>query len=167
MKVWVDSLLTSTGAPLKKEYLKTPTLVVDFRKNQQEKKWYEQNAIFLEIDNVYYDEGRAVKDKDKCIKELCKKIVSHMNAGEQVLLVCYDGMTICGYIAIICRWWYMCENDIMEKDFDYLKDVRDGNDFTSAKTKEQREQMEQVKKYACQMMLWKEQGFQNKKRERE
>lgn len=155
MKVWIDSLLTSVGSPLKKEYLETPKLVIDFRRDQKDKKWYKNDSMNLEIENVYKDQGRAVKDKDQTIKKLCKKIVTLMNEGEQVLLVCYDGMTTCGYIAIICRWWYLCSNDKIEKDFDYMKEVRDGNDFTSAKTKEQREQMEEVKKFALLDMRWK------------
>jgi hypothetical protein len=153
MKVWIDSLLTSVGSPLKKEYLLTPSLVVDFRKNQKNK-WYTNESIHIETDNVYKNEGKN-KDKDKTIKELCRKIVDTMNSGEQVLLVCQDGLTVCGYIAIICRWWYLYEHKQINKDFDYIKEVRDANDFTSAKSKEQREQMLIVKEYALGILRWK------------
>lgn len=155
MKVWIDSLLLSCGSPLKGEYLKKVHTVIDFRKNQKEKKWYDQECINLEMDNVYKDGGRAVKDKDQTIKRLCRDIVDHLNNEEPVLLVCYDGMTHCGYIAIICRWWYFCQKGKIDKDFDYIKEVRDGNDFTSAKSKEQREQMETVKQDALGRMRWK------------
>lgn len=129
--------------------------VVDFRPNQKEKKWYEQPCINLEINNVYKDSGRAVKDKDETIKKLCRDIVDHLNDEEPVILVCSDGMTHCGYIAMICRWWYFCEHGKVDKDFDYLKEVRDGNDFTSGKSKEQFEQMKAVKEYALGIMRWK------------
>lgn len=152
MKVWIDSLLFSCGSPLKKEYLNSvdPLLVIDFRENQKDKKWYNQERIILETKNVYQDSG---KDKDKTIKNTCKKIVDLLTKKQSVLLVCHDGMTVCGYIAIICRWWYRL-SVLNEKDFDYIKEVRDGNDFTSAKTKEQVAQMRVVKKDASAIMRW-------------
>jgi len=119
--------------------------------------------LFLEIpaNGVVKDTGRAVKDKDVTTKKLCQKIVESLKRDECVLIVCYDGMSSSGFIAIICRWWYRYARKEVPADFDYVKEVRDGNDFTSAKAKEQREQMVSVRDYALGIVRWE--GFVSKK----
>jgi len=135
-----------------------PYLIVDLRKTLGNYKDAKE-VIRLEIPSgsVLKDTGRAVKDKDATMKRLCKRIVDALKAKQCVVILCYDAMSTSGFIAIICRWWYLYEMGEVPQDFDYMKQVRDGNDFTSARAKEQREQMAAIREEAIRIVRW--QGF--------
>jgi hypothetical protein len=169
MKVWIDSLLFTARTPLKAEYLKIidPFLILDLRKRTERSHWYEGTiktceCISLEIESgkCYYDTGRAVKDKHATIKKICRKMVNYLKEKKAVLIVCYDGVSASGYLAMIVKWWYQCLMGQVSKDVDYILEARRANDFDSAKSKEQREQMVQIKEEALGIMRWE--GFVTK-----
>jgi hypothetical protein len=176
MKVWIDSLLFTSGVPLKSETLRVadPRLILDLRKRTERSHYYEVGPlaakgctfISLEIERgkVYHDTGRAVKDKNATMKRICQQIVDRLRGGEAVLIVCNDGMTTSGFIAIVVRWWYLYSLGKAEKDADIIKEVRDANDFTSARDKEQREQMGEIRKEALKIIEWEKKGFKMVKR---
>jgi len=161
MRCWVASYLYTAPTPFKVEYIKEadPFLIVDLRKQTGNYRYKAEECITLEIPTggVLKDTGRAVKDKDVTMKKLCQRIVDTMKRGQCVVIVCYDAMTTSGFIAIICRWWYLYSKGQIPADFDYMKEVRDGNDFTSAKSKEQREQMVSIRDEALRIVRWE--GF--------
>jgi len=168
MKVWIDSLLFTSGVPLKTDTLRIsdPSLILDLRKRTDRSHYYEDGFlkekgctfISLEIERgkVYHDVGRAVKDKNATMKRICQQMVDTLRRKQSVLIVCYDGMTTSGFIAIIVRWWY---NGCMGTTVDMIKDVRSANDFTSARDKEQRDQMEEIRKEALKIVEWEKKGF--------
>ena len=169
MKVWIDSLLFTSRTPLKAEYLKIidPFLILDLRKRTERSHWYEGTiktceCVSLEIEGgkAHYDTGRAVKDKHTTIKRLCKKMIDYLREKKAVLIVCYDGVSASGYLAMIVKWWYQCTLGEVSKDLDYVKEARKANDFDSAKSKEQIEQMKVVKEKALKIMRWE--GFLQK-----
>jgi len=152
MKCWITSLLYS-GPLQKKKELKEFDVIVNFRERTKTSHWYENelDAVFesLEIPHasVFKDTGRALKDKDITTKLLCRKIVDMLHDKRKVLLICRDGMSTCGFIAITCRAWY---NNGGKKTTvaELVKEVRDNGDFTSAKAKDQRIQMDALLDYA-------------------
>jgi mannitol-specific phosphotransferase system IIBC component len=177
MRVWVDSLLFTSGVPLKMETIRItdPALILDLRKRTERSHYYEREvkatceSLEMEQGKVYCDTGRAVKDKNATMKRLCQQMVSLMKQKQSVLIVCYDGLTSSGFIASIVRWWYECSMGTVGKDHDYIKQVRDANDFTTARGKEQRAQMKEIQKEALKIMEWETRGFvlDKKKRERD
>ncbi len=172
MKVWIDSLLFTSGVPLKTDTLRVadPSLILDLRKRTDRSHYYETGPlagkgctfISLEIERgkVYHDTGRAVKDKNATMKRICQQMVDKLRQKQSVLIVCYDGVATSGFIAIIVRWWY----NGGDAGIDMIKEVRDANDFTSARDKEQREQMMDIKKEALKIIEWEKKGFTMTKR---
>ena len=167
MKVWVDSLLFTSGVPLKTETLRiaAPTVILDLRRRTEKSHFYERDGKYtclsLEIEQgkIYCDTGRAVKDKNATMKRICRQLVDALRRKEPVLIVCYDGMTTSGFIAMVVRWWYRgCDPAV-----DIVKEVRDANDFTSARGKEQRAQMLAIKEEALKIDGWEKKGFKRQK----
>jgi hypothetical protein len=97
--------------------------------------------ITRDDDGVYLDKGKeGSKDKNKTIKELCRKIVTkYLWEGKNVLLICPDGTMYCDYIASVCSWWYGRPKEITDLD----KKIH---------TKKQKEQMKVVQKYAMELL---------------
>jgi hypothetical protein len=165
MRVWIPSLLFTAPTPYKREYTAEadPSLVVDLRKQSGNYAYGETKTGFsvvtleIPVGNVLHDTGRAVKDKDATVKKLCKRIVDVLRQKRSVVIICYDGMTTSGFIAIVCRWWHAYAMKAVPADLDFIREVRDANDFTSAKGKEQRAQMESVRQEAIRIVRWE--GF--------
>jgi len=158
--------------PIKIATLKeaAPFLILDLRRRTEKSHYYQdslKNCSYMELEiekeKVHLDTGRAVKDKNATMKKLCQQLVASMKRNESVMIICYDGLSTSGFIAMIVKWWYLCSLGHIDKDFDYLKDARDGNDFTSGKSKEQREQMKAIKEEALKIMGWEQKGFVLKK----
>ncbi len=152
--------------PFKNEYLASdPSLIVDLRKKTDTSHWYvgkveKCDHVSLEMDaNTTYKDSGRIKDKDTTIKKLCERIVDTLNKKQLVLIVCYDGMGTSGYIAMICKWWYRYQNKEIERDFDYVNEVRDAGDFNSARSKDQRIQMESIKEEAIKILGWEKCNF--------
>ena len=168
MKVWVDSYLYTAGTPFRAANLEEigPSFILDLRKRTITSHWYEAamaeqggECISLEIEQgkVIYDTGRAIKDKNITIKKLCQKMVNLLREKVTILILCSDGMSTSGYLAIIVRWWYYCSIGQVTKELDVpaiVAEVRAANDFTSARSKEQREQMVEVRAEALRIMKW-------------
>jgi hypothetical protein len=67
--------------------------------------------------------------------------------------MCPDGRSICGYIAIFLKWWLEGANP----DVDPVKQIREKEkDYIAAKSKEQRQQLRQLIKYARDIQKWHE-----------
>lgn len=97
--------------------------------------------ITRDDDGVFLDKGKeGAKDKNKTIKELCRKIVTrYLWEGKNVLLICMDGSMYCDYIATLCKWWSERPKTIS----DLGKKIH---------TKKQKEQMKVVQKYAMELL---------------
>ncbi len=169
MKTWLDSLLYTVGMPFKGEYLSSdPSLIVDLRKKTETSHWYvgkvngcEYVSIEMETGSAYKDSGR-IKDKDTTVKRICEKIVDYLGRKQLVIIICYDGMGTSGYIAMVCKWWIRYQQKEIERDFDCVNEVRDAGDFNSARSKDQREQMERVKEEAVKILGWEKCNFKKK-----
>jgi len=128
-------------------------LIVNLKPKTEKSHRYEQvvcgvNFVSLEIPpgSVKEDTGRAVKDKSLSTKLTCRKIVDALHENQRVLLICRDGTSTCGFIAVACRAWY--EDPRNANAAALVQDLRDAGDFRTAKAKEQRAQMDQILEYA-------------------
>ncbi len=158
-----------------------PLLILDLRKRTERSHYYESGAMFtngkrctfmsleIETGKSYLDTGRAVKDKHATIKRTCQQLVEMIKGGSSVLIVCYDGMSTSGYLAMIVRWWYGAIGSGTSATFDcatLVKEARNANDFNSAKSKDQLAQMEAVRLEALKIMGWENRGFVLTKRQK-
>jgi hypothetical protein len=116
---------------------------------------YKSESSWLSIDCEYFviPAGDAAENLSD-VQKLCQRIVNDfMHQNKRVLLVCYDGMSTSGYIGTVCQWWY--EGGDLTRDL--VKELRERNDFTTAKNKHQQQQMKQIMNYAKNIVKWK--GF--------
>lgn len=146
---WIDALLYSAPRLQKKE-METFDLVVSLQPRVGRSHWYEtvvESVEFLSLEipeaSIHQDTGRAIKDKDISTKKLCRKIVDHLRDKKRVAILCRNGYTTAGFLALACKCWY--DTTPLE---DAIKTVRDNGDFTTAKSKEQRAQMVRILEYA-------------------
>lgn len=128
-------------------------LIVNLKPRTEKSHWYESvvdgvtfQSFEIPPGSVKEDTGRGLKDKSKTTKEFCRKLVDRLNQGERILLICRDGSSTCGFIALACKAWY--ENPRKANAADLVKERRDAGDFTTAKAKEQRAQLDQILDYA-------------------
>ena len=98
--------------------------------------------------DIFEDGG---KNKNKSTQELCQKIVmEYLQKDKVVLLTCLDGTSTCGFIAHVCKWWYL-KGNLKE---DIVKELRDNHDYMTAKSKKQIAQIKEIQKYAFDIMRW-------------
>lgn len=125
--------------------------IVNLRPRTATSHWYESQELCsfmysLEVPrgSVYKDSGRNVKDKDLSTKQLCRKIVTHLRRHQPVYIACMDGYTTAGFLALACKGWYEGIYDTKS----LIDPVRLEGDFSTARDKLQRAQMEEIFKYA-------------------
>lgn len=102
--------------------------------------------------SVYKDEGKQFKDKDITVKKLVRRLVGAMKEHRKVLIICTEDL---GYLCRMILWWYRAEKE--KKVADIIREAKDGGDFSTGKTKEQRAQMEAIREYAMGIERWE--GF--------
>jgi hypothetical protein len=148
-----------------------PYILINFRKKTEKSAWYqatieafeEQKPVpkynydpekswrFIEFEYFEIPQGEVADDL-LAIQKLCQKIVlEYMKNNKRVLLCCQDGVSTCGYIATVCKWWYE-DGDIKT---DLVKQLRERNDFITAKNKHQQRQMKDIMNYAKNIIKWK------------
>jgi hypothetical protein len=143
------------------------TLFVNLRNRTGTSHWYSDRHITIELqvprEDVYLDKGRNVKDKHKTVKRVVEQISNQIINGEVVYIHCEDGFSTCG--PIVLGVWYWLESG------DPLTEIRNRLDFAICNTREQKNQLEEIKEYAEKKRSWKKWDFPappaNKKRERE
>ena len=157
MKCWIESLLYS-APKASLEDMKSCNLIVNLKPKTAKSHWYEdvlkdEESVVCESfeippGSIKQDTGRGLKDKSKSTKKFCRKIVDGLHKGKQTLLICRDGLSTCGFIAMVCRAWYNGPNRDSANVTELVKQVRDSGDFTSAKAKDQRSQMAEILDFA-------------------
>lgn len=130
--------------------------VLDFRETQDRPLWFKRDELrggnkdfllhagLLKVDSHPIPRGGVFK-KDDMAQRLCRKIVNRLREGDRILLICQDGKTTSGYIALACRVWFMDWKTCNVKVA--CNWCRDEGDFTTARSKEQRAQMDAIFKY--------------------
>lgn len=128
-------------------------VIVNLKPRTEKSHWYEsvvEKVTFMSFEippgSAKQDTGRGIKDKSKSTKEFCRKLVDRLHQNEKILLICRDGLSMCGFIALACKAWY--EDPRKATAADLVKERRDAGDFTTAKAKEQRAQLDQLLDYA-------------------
>lgn len=160
MKRWINDRLFTCKSPFKTQYIKEadPSLIVDLRENPNKfyEKSFDGDVKCLEIPSnggIHQDVGRAVKDKNMSTKKLCQSIVNdYLKKGKTVLIVSNGGE----FIAVICKWWYNGDTSV-----DYINDLRNSNDYTTAKSKEQIGQMKEIEAHSTKNNFWEKNGFKS------
>ncbi len=128
-------------------------VIVNLKPRTEKSHWYESvvdGVTFMSFEippgSVKLDTGRGLKDKSKTTKEFCRKLVDRLHQGDKILLICRDGSSTCGFIALACKAWY--EDPRKATSAELVKERRDAGDFTTAKAKDQRAQLDQLLDYA-------------------
>ena len=125
-------------------------VVVSTKERVGKSHWYESvledtecMSLAIPDRSVHKDTGRAIKDKDISTKKLCRRIVDRMRQKKRVVIICRDGYSTSGFIALACKCWY--DGSSAE---DAINAARDQGDFSTARPKEQRAQLTEILKYA-------------------
>lgn len=128
-------------------------VIYNLKPKTEKSHWYEARVTGVRCESfeippnsVKEDVGRGLKDRSKSTKLFCQKIVEELHQEQRILLICRDGQSTCGFIALVCKAWYEDPRNVTAADL--VKEARDAGDFTTAKAKEQRIQMDKILEYA-------------------